>query len=165
VRAIGASWSNNFDGDGWSFNGFEEQLPMYTYQSKGPQKNYANLQTNENGTGHSAIVGKYGENDFQITVGTGSDNMSAILSGVTAGGNSCPVSGRSIPLIGANIASLYRFSQALNWMGNHVPYNAIVANCAFYTSMAMNFAGVNNIYMIFPRMTEYQLQATNGWGF
>ena len=166
ASAMGANWSNDMDGEGWDFTGFEMTVPLATINGGTSARNSAELRTTEGGLGHNSIVGSYDGHGFFIAVGAADwqGELLALLG--WRGGNSASTSGEGIPLQGADVYALYMYSKGLDWLDSKglLPYSGIAANCSFYTSLAMNLAGVNNLYAIFPFVQRYQLQHTQGWG-
>jgi len=117
--------------------------------------------------GHSAIEGQYQGENFAITVRTRAKSMAKVIAGSGPGDNQCGIGGEKVALKGANIRALYQYSKMLNWMEKKgfLRYNAVIANCSFYTFLGMNLAGVNNIYGIIPDLQYLQMAITKGWGY
>lgn len=158
------SWSNF--GNGWNYGGFQHNIGLYEYSSK----NYAdfNIGTPPDKFGHSSIEGEYNGEDLKLSVGTGYNDNKTALSKITSDrtGQS-HFNGSSIRLVGATLRKLSQFSHFIKYLFGKglLPYNSILFNCSFYTSMALNYAGINDYYIIIPRLEVWQLELTGGRGF
>ena len=167
-------WFGDFDAAGfsgrWDKSGFswsaQQNVQMASYTSENDQ-NYANLYTEKSDKiGHSAIVGMYGGNAFQISFGpTGTANsMLKYLFGFKGGTNDWNThteDGKMTPLKGANVRALYDYSRFLQLATKLkiIPYNALISSCSFHAGIALTIAGRFGLGgSIHPFALEKQIQ-------